>query len=178
MQHWCLNVIRRDFDKRFAQDKRYAGDKLCAVGRRCAALLLACLLIPAALAQGSPFGSSAPRFLDVDEAFSFYVALDSRSQISVHWTIASGYYLYQDKFQFRIIAPEGLVTAIKPQLPAGVNHNDEFFGDVVVYYGQMQTILNLPEAISEPFMLEVEFQGCAEAGLCYPPQRKPVEIFP
>jgi thiol:disulfide interchange protein DsbD len=127
---------------------------------------------------GSPFGSSAPRFLDVDEAFSFYTSLDARDRISVHWSIAPEYYLYQDKFSFRIISPQTLAGELTAELPDGVNHNDEFFGDVVVYYGDLRTSVALPSAIDQPFVLEIGFQGCADAGLCYPPERRQVEIFP
>lgn len=175
MQHWFLNAIRLDRSRRAP-----------------VALWLVCMALagnvvsqtnvlpsPASASPaGSPFGSSAPRFLEVDEAFSFYTSLDARDQISVHWAIAPQYYLYQDKFSFRIIAPQNLQSELTAAFPQGINHNDEFFGDVVVYYGQVRATLALASAIDQPFVLEILYQGCADAGLCYPPQRRQVEIFP
>lgn len=171
MQHWFLSVTKAD---------RFPGAQV--------ALLLLCTAlagnVQSQLPTGSPatanspFGSSAPRFLEVDQAFSFYTSLDARDRISVHWVIAPEYYLYQDKFSFRISSPASLASDLTAELPDGINHHDEFFGDVVVYYGELQTSLPLPSAIDQPFVLEIQYQGCAEAGLCYPPQRRQVEIFP
>lgn len=175
MQHWFLSVTRLDRSRRAP-----------------VALWLVCMALagnvvsqtnvlpsPAgASPAGSPFGSSAPRFLEVDEAFSFYTSLDARDQISVHWAIAPHYYLYQDKFSFHIIAPQNLASELTAAFPQGINHNDEFFGDVVVYYGDVRATIALASAIDQPFVLEIHYQGCADAGLCYPPQRRQVEIFP
>lgn len=127
-------------------------------------------------AQGSLFGDSSPRFLDVDQAFSFYTSLDSQDQISVHWTIAPEYYLYADKFSARAITADGSSTELPLQLPDGVAHFDEFFGEVTVYYQQLRIILPIGKT-EPPFTLEISFQGCAEAGLCYPPTTRQTEIF-
>lgn len=127
-------------------------------------------------AQASVFGDSSPRFLDVDQAFSFYTSLDSQDQLSVHWTIAPDYYLYADKFSLRAITADGNSTELPLQLPEGVEHFDEFFGEVTVYYHQVRIILPVPD-IEAPFTLEIDFQGCAEAGLCYPPTTRQTEIF-
>ncbi|MDP2091512.1 MAG: protein-disulfide reductase DsbD family protein, partial [Pseudohongiella sp.] len=136
------------------------------------------------LAQ-SPFSASTSTpnvlsqqaaFLDVDQAFSFYISLDDTDRISVHWTIAPGYYLYADKFSFGIIEPEDLVTTLIPVLPAGIKHEDEYFGEVSVYYEQTRAMLKLPDGSPQQFTLSIGFQGCAEAGLCYPPTKRDVEI--
>lgn len=126
-------------------------------------------------ASSSPF-RTAPAFLDVDDAFSFYVSLDSEQQISIHWQIAPGYYLYADKFSFRVTSPQDIAGVLIPTMPAGVAHEDEYFGKVSVYYQQTQSQLRLPEDSPRALTLEVEFQGCAEAGLCYPPTLRQVEI--
>ena len=133
-------------------------------------------LIPAKQLQAqSPF-STNPAFLEVDQAFSFYISLDDAENISVHWTIAPGYYLYADKFSFRITEPEDVSGTLIPVMPAGTAHEDEFFGKTTVYYQRTQSSLKLPEQIPERFSLEIGFQGCAEAGLCYPPAVRLVEI--
>ena len=143
-----------------------------------AAMLLLSPVSGHLLAQGtSPFGSSAPRFLDVDEAFNLYTSLDSESQISVHWIIAPEYYLYADKFSARIVSPASMAGPLELNLPEGVQHNDEYFGDVTVYYQQIRLPLQIPGPAPQSFTLEIGFQGCAEAGLCYPPQLRQLEIY-
>jgi|SRR5690554_5160589 len=135
-------------------------------------------LIPGAMAQTDSLFPTQPRFLDVDEAFRFYSSLDSAQQISIHWSIAPGYYLYDDKFEFQVMSPEGVEFSVKADIPTGLAHHDEFFGDVEVHYDELRTIVTLPATYEQPFELIVGFQGCAEAGLCYPPQQQRLEIFP
>ncbi len=144
-------------------------------------IALLCLLIhSAALGQlpttPSPF-ANRPAFLDVDQAFRFYASLDSNEQISIHWDIAPGYYLYADKFSFRITEPEDVASTLIPVMPAGTAHEDEFFGKVTVYYTQTLAQLQLPYDSPAEFTLEIGFQGCAEAGLCYPPTLRQLEIL-
>jgi thiol:disulfide interchange protein DsbD len=142
-------------------------------------IALLCLLIhSAALAQlpASPF-ANRPAFLDIDQAFRFYASLDSDEQISIHWDIEPGYYLYADKFSFRITEPDDIAGVLIPTMPAGTAHEDEFFGKVSVYYTQTRAQLQLPYDSPSEFTLEIGFQGCAEAGLCYPPTLKQLEIL-
>jgi thioredoxin:protein disulfide reductase len=150
--------------------------------RQHSSVLLLCLLLAGLPLQAQPPGSTyspfrnAPVFLDVDDAFRFYVSLDSDEQISVHWQIAPGYYLYADKFSFRITAPDDVAGVLIPLMPAGVPHEDEYFGKVSVYYQQTRSELKLPLDSPRQLTLEVGFQGCAEAGLCYPPELRLLEI--
>lgn len=163
MQHWCLNVIRH---------KRNS--------IRTGLLLLALLACGSAVAQPSGlFNSSRPAFLDVDEAFQFYTSLDSADGISIHWTVAPEYYLYREQFSFSLVADDGETRELVGTMPPGSRHHDEFFGDVEVYYNSLTTTLELPaEARSGDFQLQIRYQGCAEAGLCYPPQSRLLEISP
>lgn len=169
MRPWYSSVTRTD---------------LAAVPQRSGWLAALCLLTaslvlaPLALAQPGSLFSSQPRFLEVDEAFRYYTSLDSDQQISIHWTIAPGYYLYRDKFEFQVIAPNGEQFGVTAEIPAGIDHHDEFFGDVEVHYDALRTVIPLPDAYRESFELIVGFQGCAEAGLCYLPQRQRLEIYP
>jgi thiol:disulfide interchange protein len=164
MQHWFLSVIKPDLH----------GSRMPGTLSGFLLLLAASLLPPTASAQ-SPF-STAPAFLDVDQAFSFYISLDGSENISVHWTIAPGYYLYADKFSFKITEPEEISGTLIAVMPAGTPHEDEFFGRTSVYYQQTRSSLKLPEDSPNRFLLEIGFQGCAEAGLCYPPAVRHVEI--
>ena len=171
MQHWCLNAIRNSW---LLKNVFEAGNV-----RPAALLTLALLACTSAGAQPSGlFGDSRPSFLEVDEAFRFHTSLDSGKQVSIHWTIAPGYYLYRDKFSFSLVAPDGDTLEATFTMPQGVSHHDEFFGDVEVYYQSLSTAIDLPVAASNAYQLQIQYQGCAEAGLCYPPQTRLVEIAP
>ncbi len=118
----------------------------------------------AALQQGS-------QFLPVEQAF----VMDFRQQenkLQVSFTIADGYYLYKDKFKFA-----GVDTAFShPQYPKGVMITDEYFGESEVYFHQVVLDIPLSQLGSEA-MLKVRFQGCAEAGLCYPVQTLDIPLI-
>jgi thiol:disulfide interchange protein DsbD len=122
----------------------------------------------AALQQGS-------QFLPVEQAF----VMDFRQQetagqskVQVSFTIADGYYLYKDKFKFA-----GVDTAFShPQYPKGVMIHDEYFGESEVYFHQVVLDIPLSQLGSEA-MLKVRFQGCAEAGLCYPVQTLEIPLI-
>lgn len=132
-------------------------------------------------AQGLPgTGSrmfSEPKFLPVDEAFSFYTSLPEPGIVVVHWDIAPGYYLYREKFGFAAdIKAEG-AESLSAELPVGVAHHDEFFGDVEVYYDRVEARISLAKsAQQQALVLVIDFQGCSEQGLCYPPQQREIEL--
>ena len=178
MQHWSLSAIRH---KKLASapPATFVGAILLYISLMSGPTQAQTPLLANPSATGSsaqsPF-SQQPAFLDVDQAFAFFISLDGPDTISVHWTIAPGYYLYADKFNFAISGPEASRTALIPVLPAGVKHEDEFFGEVTVYFGQARAVLRLPDNSAEQFTLAVGFQGCAEAGLCYPPTQHNVDI--
>lgn len=120
---------------------------------------------------------SRPRFLPVDEAFSFYTSLPEQGVVVVHWTVAPDYYLYREKFAFSLSTGAESQHVPTVELPDGVAHHDEFFGDVEVYYGQVAASLEIPEIMQTgPLTLVIEYQGCSELGLCYPPQRREIEL--
>jgi thiol:disulfide interchange protein DsbD len=130
-------------------------------------------------AQSLPGGTSSllspPRFLDVDEAFRFYTSFPESGVLVVHWQIAPGYYLYRDKFSFTLNGASPII--LTADLPEAVDHHDEFFGDVEVYYQEAAVRLKLPlEASAGGLQLLIEYQGCAEAGLCYTLQRREVSL--
>lgn len=123
----------------------------------------------AALQQGS-------QFLPVEQAFvmDFRQQDDSSGQakLQVSFTIADGYYLYKDKFKF-----VGIDAAFShPQYPKGVMIHDEYFGESEVYFHQVVLDIPLSQLGSEA-MLKVRFQGCAEAGLCYPVQTLDIPLI-
>ena len=123
----------------------------------------------AALQQGS-------QFLPVEQAFvmDFRQQDDAAGQakVQVSFTIADGYYLYKDKFKF-----VGIDAAFShPQYPKGVMIKDEYFGESEVYFHQVVLDIPLSQLGSEA-MLKVRFQGCAEAGLCYPVQTLDIPLI-
>jgi|AntAceMinimDraft_12_1070368.scaffolds.fasta_scaffold67910_2 thiol:disulfide interchange protein DsbD len=110
----------------------------------------------------SSSGSIAPlKFLSVDDAFQF-TALQDNDQLLLRWQIAPGYYLYRERLSLR--QGERVLEAI---LPAGLEKTDEYFGEVQVYYALLELSLPLdPQGAA----VEIGYQGCADAGLCYPPR--------
>lgn len=129
-------------------------------------LLLACI---AGLAQaqtvGDPFAQAD--FLPANKAFVFSSETLASGQTRLHWKIAERYYLYQKRFKF-----DGLDAAFQPALPEGQAHSDEFFGATQVYRDNVELLI--PAGASGH--VNVTWQGCADAGLCYPPQSQTVDL--
>lgn len=121
--------------------------------------------------RGSLFdniGTSSPtQFLPVTEAFRFGVVNADAERIELQFDIFPGYYLYQHRLKFTLDGDPSSITRII--LPESVAKTDEFFGDVQVFYHSLNATLELAPGITAK-QLEVEYQGCADAGLCYPPE--------
>ncbi|MGI5309041.1 protein-disulfide reductase DsbD [Rheinheimera sp. WS51] len=114
--------------------------------------------------------NTQPDFLPVEQAFEFDFSQQG-DQLVISWTIADEYYLYKDKIKLGGVA----VSFSHPTYPASMQIEDEFFGITDVYFHQL--ILRIPLTdISEDAVFKVQYQGCAEAGLCYPPVTKEVPI--
>ena len=114
-------------------------------------------------------------FLPMDEAFVFSAASSSADRVTLRWEIADGYYLYRDKL--RVEAPDGTATLGTPLLPEGKLHVDEYFGEQVVYYGEL--VANVPVSAApgtRELALDVSYMGCADAGLCYPPTTRRIRV--
>ena len=112
--------------------------------------------------------------LPVDQAFALHVQADSRERIELRWDIAPGYYLYRHRTSVK--AGPGF-SAGALQMPDGDKKHDQFFGDVETYHRQMRaTLPGTAEAGADTVSLEVRYQGCADAGVCYPPQKRVVEV--
>ena len=127
------------------------------------------------LASPAAFAIDMDDLLPVDEAFVLRAEATSADRIELDWAIADGYYLYRHRMGaeplddgFRA-APGGL------QLPAGKRHTDEFFGEVETYRGHVQA--SLPGTATGPrTQLKVRYQGCADIGICYPPQTRTISV--
>ena len=107
-------------------------------------------------------------FLPVREAYRLDGALTADGQLRLYWQLAKGYYLYQHMFKVRqadASAPANLSISFPPAL----DKTDEFFGDVSVYYDEADLTATLPDDATR-LTLAITYQGCADAGLCYPPE--------
>ena len=115
------------------------------------------------------FGGSS-EFLDVDEAFKVSSeVLDD--EVIVRFEIADDYYLYRSRFLFNA---ENAVLS-EAYIPDGKKKVDEYLGKVEVYYHNLE--ISVPfKSPQKDFSFTVEYQGCAEAGLCYPPEEKTYQL--
>ncbi|PPA01233.1 thiol:disulfide interchange protein [Pseudomonas sp. MWU12-2312b] len=131
-------------------------------------LFLFFVLLISGLAQAgtNPF-ETKPDFLPVGKAFTFTSERLESGETQLFWQISDGYYLYQKRLKF-----DGLPTEQHPALPEGEAHSDEFFGEQQVYRQGLE--LKIPAGASG--QVKVGFQGCADAGLCYPPQTQVVDL--
>jgi thiol:disulfide interchange protein DsbD len=122
---------------------------------------------------GGPLSESD--LLHVDQAFVLTASSDSPDRITLHWDIADGYYLYRDKVKVAVASGDAQLGT--PVIPGGEVRHDEYFGDQVVFLGQMEADVPVAAAAgSRAITLDVVYQGCAEAGLCYPPTHKTVQV--
>lgn len=112
-------------------------------------------------------------FLPVAQAFVPTFSIE-QGKLLLHWKIADGYYLYEERFKFK--ADEGI--SLNPVYTAGKMKYDELFErETMVHYHEVSASFDL-NGIAKPFVLKLEYQGCADAGLCYPPQKKTLAIDP
>ncbi|MEY8194043.1 MAG: protein-disulfide reductase DsbD N-terminal domain-containing protein, partial [Cycloclasticus sp.] len=121
--------------------------------------------------------SSSNQLLEPDEAFNLSATSTSQQTISLNWRIADGYYLYQNKIKVRLLQPTHLTLAAI-DYPKGKQKHDEIFGDTIVYYQhlEIQQGLSTPLQQATELQLQVEFQGCADIGVCYPPMSKTMNV--
>ncbi len=148
--------------------------------RRLLCLLLLVLALPAAATgllesrPSSTLGSinNSADFLPVREAFKLSLVESTPQSIKLRFIATEGYYLYRHRFQFR--ADPADVSLGAAQLPKGEQKHDEYFGDVEVYHGILD--VELPRTDQRPFTLAVTYQGCADKGLCYPPETERLSI--
>ena len=122
-----------------------------------------------AVSKSNDFTNSGPTFLPVHQAFQLQAELRD-DRLILNWDIADNYYLYQKSFKFKAVSDE--LSLGTPLFAEGLQKWDEYFeADVVVYYGT--TTVEVPFTSALPVIsVEIESQGCADAGLCYPPRKE------
>jgi thiol:disulfide interchange protein DsbD len=122
---------------------------------------------------GAPLNNSAD-FLPVGEAFKLSLVNSTASSAKIRFVAAEGYYLYRHRLSFTS-EPAEIIQA-QPTLPAGLAKTDDYFGDVEVYYEILDIDIPLNNPDNKPFKLKVGFQGCADKGLCYPPETTVLDV--
>lgn len=134
-------------------------------------------LVAVSVAQAAGFGQKKPDFLPVDQAFELQPAIwKEDGTIEVSWRIAKDYYLYRDRLKVTAVAPFKLG---KPVLPPSLPYEDEHFGTTQVYRDKLVVKVPIETTPYSPegkgISVTVVYQGCADAGLCYPPQTRKLE---
>lgn len=116
--------------------------------------------------------SNSADFLPVHEAFKLSLVQADAQTVKLRFVATDGYYLYRHRFQFRTEPAD--ITLGPANIPKGEAKHDEFFGDVEVYHGVVD--IELPRTDPRAFTLLVGYQGCADKGLCYPPETERLSI--
>ena len=131
-------------------------------------------LLLAAGAVWALSSSAADDLLAPEQAFRFSARLIEPGLVEVRYRIADGYYMYRDKFRFTAIPRSaGLGEA---RFPPGKITNDEFFGRVETYRGEL--VIRLPVKSAGSITLKAVSQGCADVGVCYIPVTQTARIIP
>ncbi|MFZ9347418.1 MAG: protein-disulfide reductase DsbD family protein [Arenimonas sp.] len=131
-------------------------------------LLLSLLSVPA-------HAVSEADLLPVDQAYPVSIEAVSADSVRIRWGVADGYYLYKHRTAIDSDSPGVSLEPI--QLPPGKPYRDEFFGDVETYRTELVTTVRFSApAGTDHVLLRLQYQGCADIGICYPPQNKRLRI--
>jgi thiol:disulfide interchange protein DsbD len=148
-------------------------------GFTAAALTLAALILPGS-AMAKPWwmrgvDSNEGDFLDPDVAFRAAGRVDG-NVLRVRWVIADGYYLYRQRMDIKAESPD--LKLGEPSFPQGTLKTDPYLGTQEIFTQQVEATVPFTrlDAGAHPLQVKVTYQGCAEAGLCYPPISK--VLFP
>jgi thioredoxin:protein disulfide reductase len=147
------------------------------------------LPVPIAAANVSPIDSlvkgisglktnlSQVELLPPDQAFQFTATIKDPNTLHVSWLPAEGYYFYREKFKLAIIGSDKVKLG-NYLIPHGESKEDEAFGHVEVFHGEVAVDIPLIRTDSAPqhLSLKANYQGCADRGVCYPPMDKTVEL--
>jgi thiol:disulfide interchange protein DsbD len=113
--------------------------------------------------------------LPPEQSFKISAKAVTSDQLEISWDIAEGYYLYRNKMRFESKTEQ--IHTVTPVFPAGETKHDENFGDIVIYRNNLRIPVSLVAANeASSIQLLVQYQGCADRGICYPPQKKIFDI--
>jgi thioredoxin:protein disulfide reductase len=111
--------------------------------------------------------AAADQPLRPEKAFRYTATADA-SHIILRWDIEPGYYLYKKRISFAVDSPK--ITLGEVTFPPGETHEDEFFGKSEVFRNKAEMRIPYTGNSAQPVELSIQSQGCADMGLCYPPQ--------
>jgi thiol:disulfide interchange protein DsbD len=129
------------------------------------------VLIVVALIFSIGYAFAAPEFLPPEKAFKVEAAwLPNTNDIELEIFPEKGYYIYQESLHFKTGSQANKLVGVKASLPVGIEKFDETFQKKMQIYKQAFLLtLDKKAEIGNPTYIEMELQGCAEAGICYPP---------
>lgn len=115
--------------------------------------------------------------LPPDQAFQASATVIDPTTINVNWVIAKGYYLYREKTQVQLIGTPKLGLG-EYKVPNGIPKEDEAFGHVEIFYDELNFDIPVKRTDIKPekIKLQLNYQGCAERGVCYPPMTKQIDL--
>ena len=140
-------------------------------------ILLFLFFIFTALSTQAGLFDKKSAFLPVDDAFQFSAAKsDNQENVIVKWSIAEGYYLYQEKISVKLNQAETPSFDVPTFSISPEDYNDPYFGLMKIFKKPVQAIF---KASQPPFkaedVIEIAYQGCTE-GFCYPPEVKEIKV--
>lgn len=141
-------------------------------------LLLACLCSVSSIGAANSLlnHKQNDKMLNVDEAFRLMPIERDGKHLRISWEVAPKHYLYREHLSFEAVAPKNSILPT-PRLPKAEIHHDDHFGDVHVYRNMKLTAdFTLPKSSTAPTSIRVRYQGCADIGICYPPQTRIISV--
>ena len=140
-------------------------------------ILLFLFFIFTALSTQAGLFDKKPAFLPVDEAFQFSAAKsDNRENVIVNWSIAEGYYLYQEKISVKLNQAETSSFDVPTFSISPEDYNDPYFGLMKIFKKPVQAIFKASQPpLKAEDVIEIAYQGCTE-GFCYPPEVKEIKV--
>ena len=140
-------------------------------------ILLFLFFIFTALSTQAGLFDKKPAFLPVDEAFQFSAAKsDNQENVIVNWSIAEGYYLYQEKISVKLNQEEASSFDVPTFSISPEDYNDPYFGLMKIFKKPVQAIFKASQPpLKAEDVVEIAYQGCTE-GFCYPPEVKEIKV--
>ncbi len=140
-------------------------------------ILLFLFFIFTALSTQAGLFDKKPAFLPVDEAFQFSAAKsENQENVIVNWSIAEGYYLYQEKISVKLNQEETSSFDVPTFSISPEDYNDPYFGLMKIFKKPVQAIFKASHPpLKAEDVVEIAYQGCT-SGFCYPPEVKEIKV--
>ena len=140
-------------------------------------ILLFLFFIFTALSTQAGLFDKKPAFLPVDEAFQFSAAKsENQENVIVNWSIAEGYYLYQEKISVKLNQEEASSFDVPTFSISPEDYNDPYFGLMKIFKKPVQAIFKASHPpLKAEDVVEIAYQGCT-SGFCYPPEVKEIKV--